>query len=163
MLTSLMTPLRVRRARRRAVCVITPLVERSRLRFGDIPEGVWATPYVIGFITMLITTVARSAVDDLGDDALCRVQELAWDDITSRQSSVIGEELLLLSQTRNIEFEAGIRDGATLGMLMAITHTNDLRLDDDELPDLRHDFETPQEYILDTWALLFESRFSPNG
>ena len=42
---------RVRKARKAAVTVISPIVEKSRHRLGGISEVAWSDPYMIGFMS----------------------------------------------------------------------------------------------------------------
>jgi hypothetical protein len=110
--------LRSRRARKTAVATISPIVEQSRQRLGGISDDAWSDPYIIGFIVMLISVIARLEGGRIADRALCRVQSRAWQDITSMQGSAIVEELLLLSSARNREFELGCHNAATFGSIL---------------------------------------------
>src|ERR1700738_3684703 len=111
--------LRVRKARRAAVATISPMVERSRRNFGAIPDATWSDPYVVGFMMMLITMVARATSAKIDGDALCVVQETAWRDITRRRQSPIGEDVLLFSRANNPDFDLGCRDAMSLGSILA--------------------------------------------
>lgn len=107
-----------RRARKAAVAVILPLMERSRHRLGGISDVTWADPYIVGFMVMLITIVARIEVGKIEGEPLCRVQAKAWEDITTERSGMIGEEVLLLSTAHNREFETGCRDAFSFGSML---------------------------------------------
>ena len=50
---------RTRKARRAAVAAISPIVEDSRHRLGGISDVAWSDPYIIGFMVMLISIIAR--------------------------------------------------------------------------------------------------------
>lgn len=102
---------RSRRARLAATGTILPLVEKSRLRLGGIPDAAWSDPYIIGFMMMLITIIARMEVGRIDSDVICHVQARAWLDITG-QENLIGEEVLLLSAANNQHFEMGCRNAA---------------------------------------------------
>lgn len=101
---------KARCGRKVAVAAIAPLVERSRHRLTDIPDSAWLDPYLVGFMVMFITLVARRKVDALDTHALSLVQCNAWGDITGMRSDLIGEETMHLCSTGNKEFERGCRD-----------------------------------------------------
>jgi hypothetical protein len=91
------------------VGTILPLIERSRRRLGNIPDAAWSDPYIVGFMMMLITIVARMEVGRIDSETICHVQTKAWEGITN-QTNVIGEEVLLLSTANNHNFEIGCRN-----------------------------------------------------
>ncbi len=99
--------LKVRRARKAAVALINPLVERSRWRFHGIPELVWLDPYLIGFLGMLITLIAQREVRSIGGQALGLVQLDAWEQITGTEIVNVGEEICLLSANGDAAFQSG--------------------------------------------------------
>lgn len=105
---------KVRRARKAAVAVIAPHVERTRWKLRDIPDSVWFDPYVIGFLGLLITLVAQRAVAGLGQQALGLVQIDAWREITRAGNADIGEDITLLSTAADASFAAGCKDAETL-------------------------------------------------
>lgn len=109
---------KTRRARRAASALIGPLVARSRARLGAIDDATWSNPYIIGFMAMLITIIARMEAGKISDHALCLVQTQVWDDITAR-SGTIGEDVLLLSSARHRDFENGCRNAAAFASLLA--------------------------------------------
>jgi len=109
---------RVRRARKAACAAISPMIERSRHRLGGIPDAAWSNPYIVGFMIMLISIVARVEVGKIEEQALCLVQAKAWEDITAMRSDLIGEDVLLLSAARNRDFEIGCRNAMTFGSLL---------------------------------------------
>src|SRR3569833_877670 len=84
---------RSRRARLAAEGTILPLVEKSRLRLGGIPDAAWSDPYIVGFMMMLITIIARIKNNKNKNKTKSHVQAMAWQNIT-RQESSIGEEVL---------------------------------------------------------------------
>ena len=109
---------RVRKARKAAVTVISPIVEKSRHRLGGISEVAWSDPYIIGFMVMLISIIARIESGKIAGDSLWLVQCRAWEDITRMRSDMMAEELLLLSTARNRDFELGCHNAATLGSIL---------------------------------------------
>jgi len=104
--------LRARRGRKAAVAVITPQVDASRHRLAGIPDAIWLEPYVVGFITALITLVARQAVGSLSGTAMGLVQADAWAEITGLDAGLIGEEICLLSSMEDLEFAEGCRSAS---------------------------------------------------
>jgi hypothetical protein len=106
---------RKRKARRSAVATISPIVEGSRQRLGGISDIAWSDPYVIGFLVMLISIVARLESSRISGNSLCVVQCRAWEDITASASDMMAEQLVLLSTDRNRDFELGCSNAAAFG------------------------------------------------
>lgn len=109
---------KVRKARRAACTVISPMVTRSRQRLGAIPDAAWSTPYMVGFMVMLITIIAKTEVGKIEGQPLCLVQTKAWEIITGMRSDLIGEDVLLLSAARNRDFESGCHNAMALASLL---------------------------------------------
>lgn len=109
---------KVRRARKAACAVISPMVAKSRHRLGEIPDAAWASPYVVGFMVMLITIIAKTEIGKIEGQTLCIVQAKAWEDITGIKSGLIGEDVLLLSAARNREFETGCHNAMGFASLL---------------------------------------------
>jgi len=109
---------KARRGRRAAVAAILPQVEQSRRRLNGIPDAAWFDPYLVGFIVMLITTIAERECDLRDSPLLAHVQSAAWADITGLESDLIGEEVLLLSAARHKEFEHGCEDALAFAELL---------------------------------------------
>src|SRR5712664_1049604 len=109
---------RVRKARKAAVTVLSPIVEKSRHRLGGISEVTWSDPYMIGFMVMLISIIARIESGKIAGNSMSLVQCRAWEDITRMRSDMMAEELLLLSTARNRDFELGCHNAATLGSIL---------------------------------------------
>lgn len=114
---------RTRKARRAAVAAISPIVEGSRYRLGGISDVAWSDPYIIGFMVMLISIIARMESGRISADALCLVQCRAWEDITAMQSDLMAEQLLLLSTDRNRDFELGCHNAAAFSSVLFGTTT----------------------------------------
>jgi hypothetical protein len=79
---------RTRKARRAVVAAISPIVEDSRHRLGGISDVAWSDPYIIGFMVMLISIIARIQSGKISEDSLCLVQCRSWEDITAMQSEL---------------------------------------------------------------------------
>jgi len=109
---------RVRKARKAAYAVISPMVARSRSRLGAIPDAAWTNPYLVGFIVMLITIIAKMEIGRIEGQALCLVQARSWEDITGIKSDLIGEEVLLLNAERNRDFENGCHNATRFASLL---------------------------------------------
>jgi hypothetical protein len=98
------------RGRRAAVAQISPLVDGTRLRLGNIPDAAWHDPYVIGFIGMLITSIATYHTGEFDTDDLAAVQAGAWADITGMPGDLVGEEMCFLSASNDSRFIFGCRN-----------------------------------------------------
>jgi hypothetical protein len=157
---------RTRRARRVAQTVISPMVESSSSRLGGIPDSVWSDPYIVGFMAMLITIVARIEIGKIEGEALCLLQARAWKDITKRDDE-IGEEILLMSTARNRDFEQGCRNAVVFGSMLAansILTFDTERAWKERHPDLQ-DFLSPDEPmqrddVATAWERFFEAHIT---
>jgi hypothetical protein len=98
------------RGRRAAVAQIIPLLDGTRLRLGNIPDAAWHDPYVIGFLGMLITSIATYHIGALDTDDLAAVQAGAWADITGMPGDLVGEEMCFLSASNDSRFIFGCRN-----------------------------------------------------
>jgi len=153
---------RSRRARLAAEGTILPLVEKSRLRLGGIPDAAWSDPYIVGFMMMLITIIARMEVGRIDNETICHVQAKAWQNIT-RQESSIGEEVLLLSSAGNQHFEMGCRDAAEFASFL-VSRSVLLRSEGEknESLDYRSEAALSDRYdVLVAWENYFDMRLSP--
>jgi hypothetical protein len=103
-----------RRGQKAAIETLMPLVESSRERLGDIPDGVWLSPYLVGLLGMLITLTAQREAGPLPTEVMGRLQAAAWADITGVPSDLIGEEICYLSATENKAFALGCRNALAL-------------------------------------------------
>jgi hypothetical protein len=98
------------RGRRAAVVQIIPLVDGTRLRLGNIPDAAWHDPYVIGFLGMVISSIATCHTGPLDTDDLAAVQAGAWADITGIPGDLVGEEMCFLSASNDSRFIFGCRN-----------------------------------------------------
>ena len=99
------------KAARAATDLISPWVDQSRRRHGDIPYEVWRSPYVIGFVGMLVSLIVEDSSERrMGDDAIGLAQMDAWANITGVRDNLIGEEICLLSSNGHPEFLKGCVD-----------------------------------------------------
>lgn len=100
--------LKVRRARKAAVALISPFVEESQRRFSSqLTEHAWLEPYMVGFMSMLISLVAEYTIGRLDSQSAGLVQLEAWQDVTGFPSHLIGEEICLLSSGNDRKFSYG--------------------------------------------------------
>ena len=91
-----------------AVGTLKPLVANSDQRLGGISEHAWYTPYMIGYMSMLISLIAKQQTNgEISDEQLGRTQQDAWAKITGRAHDSIGEEICVLSVGRDISFKTG--------------------------------------------------------
>jgi len=114
---------KTRRARKAAVATIAPLAERSRNRLNGIPGRLWLDPYMVGFLVMLITLLAKRKVDALDSQTLGLVQCEAWTEITGMKSDLIGAEVIHLSAAGHKTFELGCRDAVAFDLALHGTST----------------------------------------
>lgn len=101
-----------------AAAVISPIVEQSRQRLGGICDAVWSDPYIIGFVVMLISVVAKLESGELAERAISRVQCGAWRDITSARGGSIAERFMMLNIARDRDFELGCRNAAMFARVL---------------------------------------------
>lgn len=105
---------RIRRTSRHVVATLEPLVRASRRRLNDIPASAWLDPYVLGFMAMLITVVARAEVRSLSDIELAALQGRAWSALTDMNADLFGPEVMALAEARNEAFLSGCRDAESV-------------------------------------------------
>ena len=118
MLRWLLDHSKIRRARKAACTIISPMVAKSRHRLGEIPDAAWESPYLVGFMIMLITIIAKTEIGKVEGQTLCVVQAKTWEDITGIRSGLIGEDVLLLNAARNRDFENGCHNAVTFASLL---------------------------------------------
>ncbi|ODR97176.1 hypothetical protein AUC70_12985 [Methyloceanibacter stevinii] len=100
--------LKVRRARKATVALISPFVEESQRRFSStLTEQAWLDPYMVGFMSMLISLAAEYTTGRLDSQSAGLVQLEAWQDVTGFPSHLIGEEICLLSSGHDRKFSHG--------------------------------------------------------
>jgi hypothetical protein len=146
-LSFLFSGFRARAARRIAIETVSSRIEASRHRLGSIPEATWSDPYVVGFVMMLVTMVARAEHPAITRDALSHLQAEAWTAVTGTGTGWIGEQVMALSATRDPGFENGCRNGERFAALIAA-----LAAADGTDPD-RVDFAGAERQA---WADMFE-------
>ena len=139
-------------ARRAAVATIAPLIRVSTRLRGPVPEHAWGDPYLIGFLTMLISLIALARTSArLDSDALGVVQMRAWRTITGLPDDRIGEELLLLSAANNEHFKAGCRNARTFFAALTGIEVSDV------------DRSEPKSWHVETWLTLSPDELSVFG
>lgn len=161
----------VYRARRAAVSVIAPLVESSRERLGqDFMLAAWLRPYIVGFLSMLITLIAREETGRrLSDDMLARTQLDAWRAITGLDDDRIGEDICLLSAAREERFMAGCADAvrfasAYYGLHVDPPLVSDEAIDAWDVDVAGHDVDAAFRYNVRAerlWRRSFEANMRP--
>jgi hypothetical protein len=161
---------RVRKARKAAVTVISPIVENSRYRLGGIADAAWSDPYMIGFMVMLISIIARIESGRIDQNSMTLVQCKAWEDITSQTSEMMAEDLLLLNASRNRDFELGCSNAAAFGSTLL---GGSMLLEGGGIPQQYHRRElldaelaerfTHPEGALSAWAQFFDAHVLPHS
>ena len=99
-----------RQGRRAATTLIDRFLQKSRRKLGSISEAAWHDAYIVGFMAMLASLVAREAAGTLNSDALGLVQAETIAELSGRSSDVLGEEILGLSMQEDPDFVSGCRD-----------------------------------------------------
>lgn len=125
MRTTLQGLWQVRRGRRLVAATIAPFVEQSRQRL-QIPTRAWLEPYVMGFMVMLITDIARRRLDPIDSDTLALIQSETWADITGLTANLVAEETVRLSTLRDPLFESGCRNAITFADALCCALPSDL-------------------------------------
>ncbi len=97
------------RAKRVAISTISPLVESSRALVGKIHDQTWRQPYMIGFVSTLITLSALRA-GKLDSEQIGLTQLEAWTAITGLHDDQIGEDIQLLCAKADEHFLVGCRN-----------------------------------------------------
>lgn len=101
---------RIRRTSRHVVAALEPLVRASRRRLNDIPASAWLDPYVLGFMAMLITVVARTELRSMSNAELAALQGRVWSALTDMNADLFGPEVMVLAEASNDAFLSGCRD-----------------------------------------------------
>jgi hypothetical protein len=113
---------RVRGGRRVAVQVLQPYVERARWQAGGPSSRAWLDPYLVGYLTTLVTRTALRAHPGVGSEAMGLVQVEAWTILTGGTRELIGERILTLSLAGDADFLAGHRDAADFDAALLAGH-----------------------------------------
>ena len=96
-----------RRTRKHAIDDIAPFLELSRRRLNGIPDAAFTNPYMIGYLSALITLCAKRFMPSIGTSGLALVQSEAWARMTGLSGDLLGEETCYLSAARHPEFLDG--------------------------------------------------------
>ncbi|NRG16388.1 hypothetical protein HPQ64_01645 [Rhizobiales bacterium] len=152
---------KARKARKAAVATIAPMVRRSKFQGSRITERHWLDAYMIGFVMMLISLVARRRVHSIDDDTLGIVQAEAWEEITGLPGNIGGEEACLLSVNGHRDFQRGCLNA--IAFMDAMTAGGDGLDHDPRLPGIPGAGGAPGGYaserdrqLLDLWHEFFE-------
>jgi hypothetical protein len=103
--------LKVRRAKRAAIAVIEPFLAHSRTQMDPLPHYAWLEPHPLGFVTMLVTLLARNAVGNISSASLAMVQAETISALLDLEPEFAGEVISSLSMARDADFEEGSRAG----------------------------------------------------
>ena len=140
---------RVQKARRSVVDQITPLIDYTRARRGNLPDKIWRMPYMIGYLTMLISLLIDAKTKGpLTSDNLGLAQLEIWQKITGLNDENIGEQICALSAACDQNFANGCENA---GRFFKASH-GEARVDDDvvrahfsdTVKEHVHEFDQPQ-------------------
>jgi len=109
---------RLQRTGKLVVAALTPLIQDSQQRLHVIPAIAWLDPYMLGFMAMLITALARAQQRSLSEADLCFIQAQAWSDLTGMSADLFGREALLLAESSDQEFLRGCNDAEIVAPLL---------------------------------------------
>jgi hypothetical protein len=98
-----------RRTRRQAIHDIAPFLDLSRRQLNGIADAAFTNPYMIGYLSTLITLCAKRFMPLIGTSGLALVQSEAWARMTGLSGDLLGEETCYLSAARHPEFLDGCR------------------------------------------------------
>lgn len=144
---------RTRRASRHVIATLEPLVRASRRRLNDIPASAWLDPYLLGFMAMLITVIARAEVRSLSGTELAILQGRTWSALTDINADVFGPEVMVLSESRNEAFLCGCRDAESVFASLDIFSSEIRNTLDGELLDA-------QLAAAQAWQATFDNRMT---
>lgn len=168
MRTTLQGLWKVRRGRRLVAATVTPLVELSRGRL-DFNAQTWLKPYVVGFMVMLITEIARRRLDPIDSDTLALIQSEAWEDITGLTANLVAEETIRLSTIRDPLFESGCRNAIVFADTLC--HSVPSSHPDTAWPGFQEPlckpaphtfsaFQDDNDFVIGLWQTLFERQMT---
>jgi hypothetical protein len=100
------------------VAANAPRVERRGGRQSGITPNAGLDPYMIGFMVVLITLVAKRDAGIVNSQTLGLVQSAAWAAITGMDREFLGEEVLLLSNSHHHGFELGCSNALVFGQAL---------------------------------------------
>ena len=101
---------KTRRTGKIVVAGLRPLIQRSSQRFHGIPSRAWLDSYMLGFMAMLITALARAEHLSISNADLCALQANAWSELTEMDAGLFGAEVLLLTASQDTQFVSGCCD-----------------------------------------------------
>jgi hypothetical protein len=154
----------MRRVRKAAIADIEPFIDLSRHRLSGIPDATFIEPYMIGYMSALITLCARRALPSIATHELALVQGEAWARMTGLSADLFGEETCYLSAARHPDFIDGCRNALAFCTALHGSAVTDGFLADWAQPDVESGEDVfgvatdPQEL----WERFFESRIGPD-
>jgi hypothetical protein len=105
----------MRRVRKAAIAEIEPFIDCSRNRLSGFSDATFTDPYMIGYLSALITLCARRTMPSIGTYELALVQCEAWARMTGLSADLFGEETCYLSAARDPDFIDGCRNAVAFG------------------------------------------------
>lgn len=155
-----------RRGRKAAVDAIGPFMAASRVRLNGIPDSAFTSPYMVGFLSALITVCAKRARPSIKSHDLALVQGDAWARLTGMSGDLFGEEICYLSATRHADFVLGCRNALTFGAALYGSAPDEELLASwatVPLTDIEDHFEPSGVDATDLWQRYFEERIVAEG
>ncbi len=150
---------RARKAGDLAVAAIKPYLAYSGSRIGQGSVKGFH-PYVVGFLGMLITLVARHRYPSIGTRAVGHVQSRAWAELTQTGADLIGQEISFLSANEDADFQAGCMSAQTFFDEVLRVELDRCGLEDVRtVAPVQSDRLSLETQALERWVALFECGF----
>lgn len=149
-----------RQGRRAATTLIDGFLQKSRRKLGSISEAAWHDPYILGFMTMLASLVAREAAGTLNSDALGLVQAETMAELSGRSADVLGEEILGLSMQEDPDFVSGCRDACLFHAALQSGDAISEPMEAAEGTSWLEDPTGPSRNADELWVRIFEERLT---
>jgi len=111
---------RLQRTGNLVVAALGPLIQNSRQRLRGIPDTAWLDPYMLGFMAMLITTLARTEQRSLSEADLAFIQAQAWSGLTDMDADLFGREVMLLAEAHDEQFYRGCSDAESVAQSLIL-------------------------------------------
>ena len=102
---------RYRKARKNTIRAMKPWIDFARKHFDGLDDQIWQTPYMRGFLPMIITKFARQdASIALDREQLGLIQLEVWMEFTGQYHDGIGEDITASGADGQGSFNRGCRN-----------------------------------------------------
>lgn len=136
--------------RQRGLCrMISPYIEYTENRHGRIASEFWSDPFVLGFFTIAISSLAP---DDLNSNDHARLQAGCISDLSQVDHLLVGQWITLLSMSEDNDFMTGCVQGNAFAEALRLT-PDDVLVDVEMLPVL-------DDVALSIWEASVETRLA---